>query len=585
MRILPGIAASPGVAIGEALILDHEGFRIPRRYIAREAVDPEMARLDQALATVAAEMERRRDAISRQLGDQYGAIFSAHAQMLRDPGLYQEVAGLIRGDYFSAEFAVSRTIQRYAQIFQQASGSYLAERAHDLYDIERNLLRHLLGGRKEFLGELQSPVIVLAYDLTPSDTATLDRRFVLGFATEIGGAGGHTAIVAKGLEIPAAVGISGLLEDAAGGDTVIVDGDHGRVILRPDEETLLHYLREREAHASRALNLVEIRDLPAETADGCRIHLYANVEFPREAQACLDRGAEGIGLYRTEFLYLSSPTEPGEEEHFQAYAEVLQTMGDRPVVIRTQDLGADKMGQQPHLDTERNPCLGLRSIRLSLRNVSGFRTQLRAILRASALGDVKVMFPLISSLSELRQAKVILADAMEDLDDARIPFNRDLQVGIMVEVPAVVIMLDKFLPEVSFLSLGTNDLIQYALAVDRGNTEVADRYRSSDPAVLRLIQTTIRAAQEREVPVNVCGQMSGDTLYTMLLLGMGLRGFSVPPAVIPEIKKLCRSVTLPQCETLASRAMAMDGAREIETYLREELRRVAPELVDQETAT
>jgi phosphotransferase system enzyme I (PtsI) len=582
MRILPGIAASPGVAIGEALIIDHEGFRIPRRYVARDAVEQEIQRLDHALTTVAAEMERHRDAISRQLGDQYGAIFSAHAQMLRDPGLYQEVTGLIRDDYFSTEFAVSKTIQRYAQVFQQASGSYLAERAHDLYDLERNLLRHLLGERRELLANLSSPVVLLAYDLTPSDTATLDRRLVLGFATEIGGAGGHTAIVAKGLEIPAAVGIGGLLGDVTGGDVVIVDGDHGRVILRPDEETLAHYRREHEAHLFRALNLTRLRDVPAETADGCRIFLFANVEFPREAQACLERGADGVGLYRTEFLYLSSLVEPTEEQHFQAYSEVVRAMEDRPVVIRTQDLGADKMGQQPLLDTERNPCLGLRSIRLSLRNVSGFRTQLRAILRASALGQVKIMFPLISTLSELRQAKTILADAMEDLDETGQPYNRNIEVGIMVEVPSVVVMLDKFLPEVSFLSIGTNDLIQYALAVDRGNTEVADRYQASDPAVLRMLHMTLRAGHEASVPVNVCGQMSGEPLYTTLLLGLGLRGLSVPPAVIPEIKKICRSVTLPQCEQIAQRALQMESAREIDRFLREELRKVAPELVDTE---
>lgn len=582
MRILPGIAASPGVAIGEALIIDHEGFRIPRRYVAREETSAEVERLDQAVAAVAAEMDQHRDTISRQLGEQYGAIFSAHSQMLRDPGLYKEVTGLIRGEYFTAEFAVSRTIHRYAQIFQQSDGSYLADRAHDLYDLERNLLRRLLGEHREFLANLSSPVVLLAHDLTPSDTARLDRRFVLGFATEIGGAGGHSAIVAQGLEIPAAVGIGGLLSDIAGGETVIVDGDHGRVILRPDEETLNHYRRERDAHLSRALNLTGLRHLPAETADGCRIQLFANVEFPREAEACVERGAEGIGLYRTEFLYLSSHTEPTEEEHYQVYAEVVRAMGDRPVVIRTQDLGADKMGQQPVHDSERNPCLGLRSIRLSLRNVSGFRTQLRAILRASALGNVRVMFPLISTLSELRQAKLILADAMEDLHEAGLPYNRDIPVGMMVEVPAVVVMLDKFLPEVAFLSIGTNDLIQYALAVDRGNTEVADRYQSSDPAILRMIDTTLKVARDTSVPVNVCGQMSGEIVYTMLLLGLGLRGLSVPPAVIPEIKKICRSVTISHCEAIARRALEMDSAREIGRFLREELRKVAPELVDTE---
>lgn len=582
MRILPGIAASPGVAIGEALIIDHEGFRIPRRYIARDVADGEVQRLEDATCAAAAEMDRRHEAISRQLGDRYGAIFAAHAQMLRDPGFYKEVTELIREDYFSAEFAVSSIIQRYAQVFQQTSGGYLAERAHDLYDIERSLLSQLLGERREILTHLTSPVVILAHDLTPGDTAVLDQRFVLGFATEIGGAGGHTAIVAKGLEIPAAVGLGNLLTDVAAGETVIVDGDHGRVILRPDEQTLQYYLLEREARVSRAKNLTGLRDLPAETRDGCRIFLDANVEFPREAETSLERGADGVGLYRTEFLYLGSQMEPTEEEHFNAYSEVVRTMAGRPVVIRTQDLGADKMGQRPLHDTERNPCLGLRSIRLSLRNVSEFRTQLRAILRASALGQVKIMFPLISTLFELRQARMVLADAMEDLDDAGLPYDRNIEVGMMVEVPAAVVMIDRFLSEVSFVSIGTNDLIQYALAVDRGNTDVADLYQAGDPAMLRMLESTLRSAHQANVPVNVCGQMSGETLYTMLLLGLGLRGLSVPPAVIPEIKKVCRSVTLPQCEAVAQRALTMDNAREIDTFLREELRKAVPEMVDQD---
>lgn len=579
MRILPGIAASPGVAIGEALIIDREGYRIPRRYIAPSAVNDEVQRLDGALTAVAGELDCNREAISRQLGDQYGAIFSAHLQMLRDPRLYAEITELIRCEYFSAEWAVSRTINRYVKLLQQSSSSYLAERAHDLYDIERHLLRTLFGDTRQPLSNITSPVIVLAHDLTPSETAAMDRRMILGFATEFGGGGGHTAIVAKGLEIPAVVGIGQFLSDIAAGEIVIVDGDHGRILLRPDEEALAHYRRERDANASRALHLTGLRDLPAETADGCRIRLYANVEFPREAHACLDRGADGVGLYRTEFLYLTSGSEPTEEEHFAAYSEVARAMGQRPVVIRTQDLGADKMGQVPAGEQERNPCLGLRSIRLSLRNVPAFRTQLRAILRASALGCVKIMFPMISTLSELRQAKAILVDAMEDLDEAGEAYDRDLEVGMMVEVPAAVIMLDSFLPEVSFLSIGTNDLIQYALAVDRENYELADRYLATEPAVLRLLDFTLRTANAAEIPVTVCGQMSGDVTYTMLLLGLGLREFSVPPAVIPEIKRACRSVTLQQCKEVARRALDMDSAHEVDSFLRDELRKAAPELI------
>jgi phosphotransferase system enzyme I (PtsI) len=305
----------------------------------------------------------------------------------------------------------------------------------------------------------------------------------------------------------------------------------------------------------------------------------ANIEFPREVQACIDRGADGVGLYRTEFLYLAVNTEPTEEEHYDAYCQVLSAMGDCPVVFRTLDLGADKLGQLPSHEEERNPFLGLRSIRLSLRNLPQFRTQLRAILRASVLGSARIMFPLISSLQELRQAKMVVADTMEDLEEAGVKFDREIQVGMMVEVPATVVLLDKFLPEVDFISIGTNDLIQYALAVDRSNNEVADRYQASDPAVLRLIEMSLGAAGESGIPASVCGQMSGEASYTMLLLGLGLRALSVPPAVIPEIKKICRSVSVPQCLEVAQRALAMESAREIDTYLREELRKVVPELV------
>lgn len=578
MQTLQGIAVSPGVAIGEALIVGNEGFRIPRRFVVRDAVEEELQRFHNASAVVAAEIEHNRDTISSQLGEQYGAIFAAHLMMLQDPGLQRQVEQLIREQNYSPEYAVSQTLRRYAQAFQQLGNGNLAERAHDIFDIERALLRQLLGARREELSHLQSPVLVLAHSLSPTETALLDREFVLGFVTEIGGAGGHTAIVAKALEIPAIVGIGSFLEQVSGGDLVIVDGDHGRVILQPDAATIERYRKGLEDHRSLEVQLRGLRNLPAQTTDGERLLLQANIEFPREVQSALARGADGIGLYRTEFLYLGLEQEPSEQDHFQAYAEVVRAMGDRRVTIRTLDLGADKMGRQPQQE-ERNPDLGLRAIRLSLRNLPLFRTQLRAVLRASALGPVQVMFPLITTLHELRQAKMVLADAMEDLEESGEPFERQIPVGIMVETPATVMMLDQLLKEVDFISIGTNDLVQYTLAVDRGNSEVAERYQASDPAVLRLIDMTIRAAAAAKVPVSVCGQMSGEVSYTMLLLGLGLRGFSVPPSAIPEIKRVCRSVSIPQCEVVARRAMQLYTSREVDNYVREELRKVAPELL------
>ncbi len=557
--------------------MDTEGFRIPRRFVARDAVEHELERLEAAMAAAGAEIERNRAAVSRELGEQYAAVFSAHLQMLRDPTLRTEMEGMIRERHYSPEYAVSRALRRYAKVFQSIESSYLAERANDIFDIEKRLLRNLLGRRREELSHLVSQVIVLAHNLTPSETANLNRKYVRGFVTEVGGPGGHTAIVAEGLEIPAVVGTGPFLTDVSGGDVVIIDGDQGLVILQPDEETLAHYQYEAEQNRTRAAQLETLRDLPAETVDGTRIELLANIEFPSEVLHCVERGADGIGLYRTEFLYLGADAEPDEDVHYEAYARVVSEIGDRPVVIRTCDLGADKVTYD--VDGARNPTLGLRSIRLSLQNLPLFRTQLRAVLRASAEGDVRLMFPLVSTVMELRQAKMVLTDVMEDLDDEGVSFNRDLPVGMMVEVPAAVMMIDHFVDEVDFLSIGTNDLTQYTLAADRSNKEVAGLYNSYDPSVLRLMRIAIAAADLKGVPINACGQMAGSSLCTMLLLGMGLRRLSVTPSSVPEVKKVCRTVDLAACRQVAERVMALENARDIKSYLREEVKKILPEMV------
>jgi phosphoenolpyruvate-protein phosphotransferase (PTS system enzyme I) len=579
MQVLQGIAVSPGVAIGEALVIEREGFVISRRSLEHDAVDDELTRLDQAISAVSADIERDRQAISAQVGDQYGAIFAAHHQMLCDQHLRQELEGLIRDQHMSSELAVHQTLRRYARVFQDMPNNFLAERAHDLHDLEQRLLNHLMDRCHEALLDLDAPTIVLAHALTPSETARLDRRWVRGFVTEAGGEGGHTAILARGLELPAVVGTDQLLAEVVSGDLIIVDGDQGVVIVRPTPEFVNRYQEELQRRRSRLIELAAVRDLPSQTLDGTPIKLLANIEFPHELSACLERRACGIGLYRTEFLYLSSASEPTEQEHFEAYRQVVEAMGQQAVVIRTLDLGADKMGHVPRIEDEHNPFLGLRSIRLSLRHVDSFRTQLRAILRASALGEVKILFPLIATLRELRQARLFLRETMEDLEDQGIAFNRNVPVGMMVEVPAAVMMIDHFLKEVDFLSIGTNDLIQYALAVDRSNKEVADLYQACDPAVLRLIHMSLRAAQAAGVPASVCGQMSGIPHCVLLLLGLGLTEFSVPPGAILEIKRVCRSVTIEQCRRIASIAMQMQGALEIDTFLREELKKLVPQAV------
>ncbi len=578
MERLQGIAVSPGVAIGEALVVDNEGFRIPRRFLPRDAVDDELERLGRALKAAEAEVEHNRQQVAEQLGDDYAAIFSAHLQMIRDRHLREELDEMIRTRHYSAEYSVSRALRRYAKVFQSLEGQAMAERATDVFDIEKRILRNLLGMRREELAHVISPVLVLAHNLTPSETANLNPRFVLGFVTETGGPGSHTAIVAEGMGIPAVVGVGSFLTDVSGGDTAIIDGDQGQIILRPDEETLARYRHEVEEQRTLAVKLETLRELPAETADGVQIQLLGNIEFPGEVEQCKQRGTDGIGLYRTEFLYLGQDEDPTEESHYEAYLEVAQAMEGKPVVMRTLDLGADKMRTLPDPEDERNPFLGLRSIRLALRHRDLFRTQLRAILRASVLGNIRVMFPLVSTLLELRQAKMVLADAMEDLEEAGITFDRDIKVGMMVEVPSAILMMDHFVEEVDFFSIGTNDLIQYCLAVDRSNKDVANLYTGADPAVIRMIAMALDAANQHQVPISLCGQMSGNPQYTMLLIGLGLRSFSATPAAVPEVKRVCRSVTIEQCEQVSRHVRSLDNARDIRTYLKEELSKVFPEL-------
>jgi phosphotransferase system enzyme I (PtsI) len=576
---LQGIPVSPGVAIGPALVLDADGYRIPRIIIAAEDVAAEFARLREATDAVSERLETSRLETSAIAGEDTGDIFAAQLQMLHDPRLNGELGRRIRNQNQSAAYAVNRVLHNYAAALRRLDDPLFAERAEDVLDIEKQLLFELGAVSRQPLSDLTEPVIILSHVLSPSETANLDRRYVRGFCTETGGPGGHTAIVAKGLELPAVVGIGPFLDLVGAADRVIVDGDRGRVIIEPDDETLASYQHRLEQRESLSARLAELRDLPAETADGVRIRLNANIEFPHETAACLERGADGIGLYRTEFLYLASEEEPSEEDHYKAYSQVVREMNGRPVVLRTLDLGADKMGHRPLTESEHNPFLGLRSIRLSLRNLDLFRPQLRAVLRAAVHGDIRVMFPLITTIAELRQARMLLKVVAEDLKHAGIPYRSDIPVGMMVEVPAAVVMLERFVPEVDFLSVGTNDLAQYTLAVDRSNEYVADLYQSSDPAVLRLIQRCVEVANEADVSLAVCGEMSSNPGRALLLLGLGVRNLSVPPSALPRVKKAIRSVTIEQCHQIAKRVMKLEAARDVDLYLLDRLGALVPELI------
>ncbi len=573
-----GIAVSPGVVIGSALVLGTEDFRIPQRFVSVDAVDSELARLHTALDAACAEIEENEKLASEQLGQQYGAIFGAHLQLARDPQLIEEIESLIRDKCFSPEFASSRVLRRYAKVVQNLGNHYLAERATDIFDLEKRILRHLLGVEREELTHLTAPVIVLAHNLTPSETAGLDKEHVLGFATEVGGHTSHTAILAGALEIPAIVGIGNFLSDVSGGETIIIDGNSGEIVIDPDEATLEKYHDTEEKIRSVSARLASLRPLRSETKDGIRIHLMGNIEFPEEVDHCTERGADGVGLYRTEFLYLNRSHVPTEEDHYQAYCRVVSAFNGRPVVIRTIDLGADKIpGRLEYFGREGiNPALGLRSIRVSLQNLELFKTQLRAILRAANHGDVRIMFPLVATLMEFRQAKMVLSEVIEDLEEQGIPFSKDVAAGMMVEVPSAAILADAFAAEVDFFSVGTNDLIQYTLAADRSDPELTYLYRAGDPSILKLICTVAEAGKKHKIPVTVCGQMSSDPKFIPILVGMGIRQMSVTPHVIPELKEVIRNMTIAQAEEIAAHAQKLEMARDVENYLRGELKKIVP---------
>src|SRR4051812_12215448 len=576
MEIKKGIGVSPGVVISTAVVLDAEDLVIPRRNVAPEQVSGETERLGHAIAEAVVDLTKLRDEVTAKHGKEIGNIFDFHLGILKDKSILKQITGEIGSHQTTAEYAVSVVMRRYANMFLQMSNQYLSERVKDIHDIEKSVLRALIGSRREDLLHLKQDVIVIAHDLLPSQTAALDKLHVKGFATDVGGRTSHTAIVARAMGIPAVVGLGNITAEVSGGDTVIIDGHNGVVIINPDPDQLAEY-RENERTRSRLeIELGTLRDLPAQTKDGNVVSLQANIEFPTEIDDAVKRGAQGIGLYRTEFLYLSAEHEPTEDEHFAAYAEALKRLAGKPLVIRTLDLGADKYKEGSD-SGERNPFLGDRSIRMCLHDIPMFKRQLRAIMRASMLGDVRIMFPMISTLMELRQAKMVLNDVMEELEDEQITFRRDIPIGIMVEVPSAALMANNFAKEVNFFSIGTNDLIQYTLAVDRTNEKVAGLFCPAHPAVLALIRDVIRAGARNQIGVSVCGEMAGEPLYTLLLLGLGLTNFSMNGPDIPEVKKVIRSTTMEHARQVARKVMSFDSERQVMHFLREETRKIIPE--------
>jgi len=570
MEILKGIPVSPGVYIGEAFLLQTEEVRIRNLTIAEEQVEAEVERFEVSAQQVVDEINAIRQATEEQLGSGLGAILAVQTQLLKDESLRVQITDRIRNEKMSAEHAVATVLKNIAKRLASVEDQILAHRDSDIYDIQKRLLRVLVGASAEDLGHLKRTVAVVAHDLGPSQTASLDRTKVKAFATDVGGRASHTAILARAFELPAVVGLETISTDISGGETIVIDGNRGIVVLRPDERTLARYRKLRQEFETFEQALIRDKDLPAVTLDGREVLVQGNIELPDEVQGAVVHGASGIGLYRTEFLYLISGIMPDEATHFEAYRNSLAQLQGRPLVIRTLDLGADKVIPQ-YAFHEHNPFLGLRSIRVSMRYPETFRVQVRAILRASALGKVRLMLPMITAIEELRWARRIVEETKQELKRQGHGFDEKIAVGIMIEVPAAALAARSLAKEADFFSIGTNDLTQYTLAVDRGNELVAGLYSPANPAVLTLIRNTIAAAEEAKIPVAMCGEMAGDPIFTALLIGMGMKELSVSPPTIPEIKKIIRSVNYEKCRKLAQEVSVMGETGAILDFLRERL--------------
>ncbi|MBI9015744.1 MAG: phosphoenolpyruvate--protein phosphotransferase [Phycisphaerae bacterium] len=574
MEILKGIGVSHGVAICSAVVLDAEEVRIPQRHVVPSKTEVEIQRLRKAFLDATQEVSNLRVSQSDQWDSRIKDIFAVHLHFLRDKTLRKKIDDLLAEKCYTAEYAVSFVMREIAQHFSNEKDAYISERANDIIDIEKRLLRHLLGEKRKDLKNLRDPVVVVGYDLSPTQTASFDKRYIKGFAIDAGGRTSHTAIVAKTLGIPAVVALGNISTLVTSGDTVIVDGTRGRVVINPDEETIAEYRAFAADILQASIELDVLKDMPAETLDGEIIELMANIEFPKEALTTLEKGGDGIGLYRTEFLYLDAPKEPEEETQYKVYVETLKNMGDKPVTFRTVDLGGDKFPRNIKMIREKNPYLGLRSIRYCLQHMDMFKTQIRALLRASVHGKTKIMFPLITNLMELRQAKWVVADVKEDLEEQGIPFDDNVEIGIMIETPAAALTADSLADEVDFFSIGTNDLIQYTLAVDRVNEKVASLYSPLHPAVLQLLRKIVKVAKRSRIDLSLCGEMASEPEFTPLLLGLGFDTLSLAAPMIPEIKQIIRSVSMEYCRDVARRALKFDTDTQTISYLREELRKI-----------
>lgn len=571
---LRGIGAAGGISIGPVYKLGSEEFIVLREPISWGEIPIQIQLFEEALIKTRREIIELQKRISADMGQEEAQIFDAHLLVLEDRMLIEEVISRLKKEQLCVSYIFSEVLKKYISVFSKIEDEYLKERTADINDVGKRILRNLLGREKKGLGEIKEKAVIVAHDLSPSDTAAMHTKNVAAFVTDIGGKTSHTAIMAKSLEIPAVVGLEGITAKVNPGDILIVDGSTGIVIINPDEETLNNYQQKLINLKGIAEKFLLAKDLSAITSDGRTVLINANIEFPDEVPSVKLHGSEGIGLYRTEFFYMNRRDSPTEEEHYQAYKYVAEEMNPHSVVVRTLDIGGDKFLSQFQIPHEMQPFLGWRAIRFCLARPDIFKLQLRAILRASVHGNLKLMYPMISGIEELRQANRLLSEAKEELRKNGLEFNDKIKVGVMIEVPSAAMTADILAKEVDFFSIGTNDLIQYSLAVDRSNEKVAYLYEPAHPAVLRLVKAVIDAAHQAQIKVAMCGEMAGDPALALILLGLGLDEFSVPPQVIPELKYIIRAVEFKAMQEIAAGAMKFSTGTEVEDFVQDQLAQI-----------
>jgi phosphoenolpyruvate-protein phosphotransferase (PTS system enzyme I) len=582
--VYSGIAVSSGVAIGKAYLVDRSKVCVIKRNIPEKEIDQEIKRLRDAIAMSKAQMldiKQRAGSIA----DKYAIILDTYTLLLEDDILVNETIEIIKQERSNAEWALTITLEKFTNLFNNINDDYLKGKKDDLDLVVHGVIKNLIGHHQESLADIDEPVIIITHELSPSDTIVMPKNYILGMATEVGGKTSHVGIFASALGIPAVVGLGDLTHFINSGDTVIIDGIQGEVIVDPDKEQLSHYQKKQKNYQRYEKTLLKDIGLEAETLDGEKVQLMANIETIHEAKSIRKYGGEGIGLYRTEFLYLAANSLPTENELYANFKKVVQTMEPYPVVIRTLDIGADKQLSKINNAPEDNPALGLRGIRLSLAQPELLMSQLKGILRASLYGKTKILYPMVSSVEEIVEAKGYLEEAKEELRNAQIPFQENIPVGAMIETPSAALIVDRILKFVDYISIGTNDLIQYVLAVDRINENVASLYQPFHPAVLKVLRDIFAVAESMGKPVSICGELGGDPMATFLLLGLGkFHELSMEPHSIPKVKKILRKVTLKEARELADHALSLSTSEEINRFINNEMRSRFPSDFDRDLA-